>query len=826
VRLLVYLSSVVLFLALVGAVVLLGVLWHFSRDLPDYAQLADYRPPVTTRVHAGDGSLLAEFARERRLFVPVAAMPAPVVQAFLSAEDKDFFHHPGIDFTGIVGAAVQNLNNLGTDRRPRGASTITQQVAKNFLLSNEVSYERKIKEAILAFRLERRLSKEHILELYLNEIYLGYASYGVAAAALNYYGKALEELTVAEAAFLAALPKAPNNYHPIRFAEAAKVRRDWVLTRMQEDGVLSAAAAESAARTPLPTRTVEMSRANQADFFAEEVRRQLLERYGEAALYQGGLSVRSSLDPRLQAIAELALRDGLVAYDRRHGWRGPLARIETAGDWRARLARLPAPAGLSPWVLAVVLKVDDAEARIGLSDGDLGVIALSELQWARAWQEGETLGARVARAADVLAPGYVVAVEPLPAASGGAGTGFALRQIPEINGAAVAMDPHTGRVLAMVGGWSFQQSQYNRATQARRQPGSAFKPFVYAAALDHGFTPASLVLDAPFVFDPGYGQQKWRPTNYSHEFYGPSTLRLGIEKSRNLMTVRLAQQIGMDKVADYARRFGIVDNLQPFLPTSLGSGETTLLRLTAGYAMLVNGGRAIQPSLIDRIQDRDGQTVLRTDRRACGACAGLAWSGQPPPNLPDERAHVIDAGTAYQMVSMLQGAVERGTGARIGELRRPLAGKTGTTNEARDAWFVGFSPDLAFGVYLGFDEPRGLGSRETGASVAVPVFKDFMAAALKDQPAVPFRIPPGIRLVRVDPKTGLPALPGQRNAILEAFKPGTEPGKRRDVLDGSDDDEDDEAAAETGPGTLDNAAIPATRPAAIEVPRGATGGLY
>ena len=817
-RFLVFLASIALFLALLGGVALLGVIWHFSRDLPDYAQLADYEPPVTTRVHAGDGSLLAEFARERRLFMPVAAMPNHVVQAFLSAEDKSFFSHPGIDLAGIVGAALQNLSNLGSDKRPRGASTITQQVAKNFLLSNEVSYERKIKEAILAFRIERTFSKERILELYLNEIYLGYASYGVAAAALNYYAKALDELTVAEAAFLAALPKAPNNYHPLRFPEAAKARRDWVLLRMQEDGLLSQVEVEAATQVPLPTRTIEMSRANQADFFAEEVRRQLLERYGESALYQGGLSVRSTLDPKLQALAELALRDGLIAYDRRHGWRGPLARIEVGGNWQARLARLPAPPALAPWLLALVLQVEEGQARIGLLDGSLGSIAISELQWARPWQERQTLGLRVGRAADVLAQGDVVAVERLPGAADGPRAAFALRQIPEVNGAIVALDPHTGRVLAMAGGWSFQQSQFNRATQARRQPGSAFKPFVYAAALDRGFTPASLVLDAPFVFDPGYGQEKWRPTNYSNEFYGPSTLRLGIEKSRNLMTVRLAQQIGMETVVDYAKRFGIVDSLQPFLPMALGSGETTLLRLTAAYAMLVNGGLRIEPTLIDRIQDRNGQTVYRHDRRVCGTCNGLAWSGQAPPALLDERPRVVDAGTAFQMVSMLQGVVERGTGARIGELRRPLAGKTGTTNDARDTWFIGFSPDLALGVYLGFDEPRTMGARETGASVAVPVFKDFMAAALKDLPAVPFRIPPGIRLVRVDAKTGLPAQPGQRNAILEAFKPGTEPGHRRDVLDGSEDDEDEPPVGQPPP-TL-------SQSPPIEPPPGGTGGLY
>jgi penicillin-binding protein 1A len=767
-----------------GAGAGLYLLWHFGRDVPDYQQLADYQPPVTTRVHAGNGQLIAEFARERRLFVPVEAMPKLVVDAFLSAEDKNFFEHPGIDIFGIFRAALQNLGSVGQNRRPVGASTITQQVAKNFLLSSEVSLERKLKEAILAFRIERAFSKEKILELYLNEIYLGGGAYGVASAALLYFDKSLDELTVAEAAYLAALPKAPNNYHPTRFPERAKARRDWVIDRMFEDGHLTVAEAREAQATALVARSRrEVTTAARGDWFAEEVRRELAQRYGERGLYEGGLSVRATMDPRLQAIGERALRDGLAAYDRRHGWRGPLARIEPGEGWRERLADLPPSPGVTePWQRAVALKVDDDGAQIGLIDGSTGRLPFAEMRWARQRLHDQGYGAVPRRAQDVVQPGDVIAVE---AAGEGDKRLWALRQVPDIGGAVVAMDPHTGRMLALVGGWDFKANQFNRATQALRQPGSAFKPFVYAAALDHGFTPASLVLDAPFVLDQGPGLGKWKPSNYSNEFYGPSTLRVGVEKSRNLMTVRLAQAIGMEAVVDSARRFGIADNMPPVLSMALGSIETTLVKLTTAYAELVNGGKRITPTLIDRVQDRTGKTVFRHDTRPCPGCAAEAWEGQEEPVIPDTRPQVIPAATAYQMVSILQGVVERGTGVRIRELGRPLAGKTGTTNDSFDAWFLGFSPDLVVGVFMGFDNPRTLGARETGASVAVPVFKDFMAEALAGQPPVPFRVPPGVRLVRVQAETGLPARPGDRNVILEAFKPGTEPSGQRTVLDGS-----------------------------------------
>ncbi len=785
-RVLTFLFSMVVLAGLVGGGALLAAFWHFGRGLPDYHQLAHYAPPVTSRVYAGDGRLVAEYAVEKRTFVPLSAIPRRVIHAFLSAEDKNFYDHPGIDLVGVARAIVINVGNKlrGADRRPEGASTITQQVAKNFLLTNEVSYERKIKEAILALRIEQAFPKDHILELYLNEIYLGLGSYGVAAAAKNYFNKGLDELSTAEAAYLAALPKAPNNYHPVRNARAAQERRNWVISRMREDGHLTAEEAAAASGEPLLLhRPDETQLVAGGDYFAEDIRRHIAERFGDEALYKGGLVVRSTLDPQLQALAERALRQGLQEYDRRHGWRGPIARID--GDWAEKLARITPPAGLGQWQLAVVLKTGPDDAEIGFVGGSRGRIPWSEMRWARPWLEGQRVGAMPRRPADVLAKGDVVAVEAVGASEGGQtreDSVYALRQLPKVEGALVAMDPHTGRVLAMVGGFSYERSQFNRATQALRQPGSAFKPFVYLAALDSGYTPSSLVLDGPVEIDQGPGLPKWRPQNYSGDFLGPTTLRIGLEKSRNLMTVQLAQDVGMAKIADYAKRFGIVDDLPQVLAMSLGAGETTVLRLTAAYAMLVNGGKQIRPTLIDRIQDRSGATIFRHDQRSCEDCTATFFAHGETPTLPDDRPALTDPASAYQMVSILQGVVERGTGRRIAELGRPLAGKTGTSNDSFDTWFVGFSPDLAVGVFVGFDEPKSLGAKETGSSVAVPIFKDFMAAALADQPAMPFRLPPGIRLVRVNHDTGLPAQPGDRNVILEAFKPDSLPSDDGRVL--------------------------------------------
>jgi len=793
-RTLVIILSLLVLVAFAGVGGGVYVFYKFGRGLPDYKQLADYEPPVMTRVHAGDGRLLAEYAEQKRVFVPQAAMPRMVVKAFLSAEDKNFFYHPGIDPLGIARAVVTNIKNIASGRRLVGASTITQQVAKNFLLSADVTIERKVKEAILAFRIERALEKNRILELYLNEIYLGFGSYGVAAAALNYFNKSLDTLTIAEAAFLAALPKAPNNYNPFKHPKAARGRRDWVIGRMLKDEVITAKDARIAKLTPLITRKRQETEYVKAEYFAEEVRRELAGRYGETNLYRGGLVVRTTLNPHYQKLADRALRNGLVAYDRRHGWRGPITNIDLSLDWLGALAKVKTPPELSgeqnSWRLAVVRELLAERADIGVIDGRVGSIPLAEMKWARPWLKGELLGRRVKLPSDVLQKGDVVVVEQIFETKGGKAypdNTFVLRQLPEIEGAIVALDPHTGRILAMSGGFSYQRSQFNRVIQARRQPGSAFKPFVYLAALDKGFTPSSLILDAPFVIDQGPGLPKWRPANYTKKFYGPSTMRLGLEKSRNLMTVRLAQTIGIETITNYAKRFGIVKEMPKQLSMSLGAGETTLLRLTAAYAMLVNGGKKIIPTLIDRIQDRHGKTVFKHDPRSCEKCRSDVWTRQLVPTVPDHREQVTSPASAYQMVSMMEGVVQRGTGRRMRDLGKPLAGKTGTSNQAFDAWFLGFSPDLAIGVFSGFDKPRSLGKREQGASVSAPIFKEFVKAALADKPAIPFRIPPGIRLVRVDAVTGRPARPGDKRVILEAFKPGTVPTGQEQVLDGSEE---------------------------------------
>lgn len=782
------------------AVLVFWAIIHYGRDLPDYRQLANYEPAVVTRIHAGDGSLLTEFAREQRLFVPIEAVPEQLIQAFLSAEDKNFYKHSGLDYMGMVRGNLRNIWNVIQGRPLQGGSTITQQTARNFLLTLDQKLDRKIKEMILTLRIERAFSKDRILELYLNEIYFGNRSYGVAAAALNYFNKSLNELTVDEMAFLAALPKAPNNYHPVRNRDRAMGRRNWVLSRMLVLGYIDPETYQQASKREIVMRQRGGDARFEAGYFAEEVRRQVGRMYGTKALYEGGLSVRTSLEPKLQAVAERTLRNGLIAYDRRHGWRGPLGRLDVDDVWQQRLAAVKTPLGVPSWVHAVVHEVRAEGAVIGLKSGAYGFVPFAEVEWARTWRTGERLGPKVKDIGEVLSMGDVIAVEALDGAEMTALADFydidgreitlfpqfGLRQIPEVQGALVAMDPHTGRTLAMAGGYDFASSEYNRATQAERQPGSAFKPFVYAAGLDRDFTPSSLVLDAPFVIDQGQGLGKWKPKNSSDKFYGPSTLRLGIEKSRNLMTVRLAQHLGMGTIMDYAKRFELDGNMEPSLAASLGAGEVSLLKLTAAYGMIVNGGRKIKPALIDRIQDRRGRTIFSHDERSCDACE-LSWqlnTDEPP--VPDDREQILDPLTAYQLVSMMQGVVENGTGRKIRVLGKPLAGKTGTTNDERDAWFVGFSPDLVVGVFTGFDRPRSLGRGEEGSSVAVPVFRDFMAEALRGQPGVPFRTPTGIRLVRVNAETGAPASTGDARIILEAFKPGTEPrAGQLAVLDGS-----------------------------------------
>jgi penicillin-binding protein 1A len=789
-RFLGFMFTTLIVLGVAGAIAGYVLIQHYSADLPDISQLEKYDPPVVTRVLAGDGRLMAEYAIEKRIYVPIGAIPKRVINSFLAAEDKTFYTNPGIDVRGIASAMLTNLIHLGSDRRPIGASTITQQVAKNFLLGNEVSLKRKVREIILALRLEKAFSKDRILELYLNQIYLGAGNYGVTAAALNYFNKSLDDLTIGEAAYLASLPKAPNNYSLDKHPEAALARRNWVIGRLQEDGFITTAEAEAASAEPLTLTPRGTTEVVSADYFAEEVRRELVGRFGQDALYKGGLTVRTSLDPHLQAIADKVLRNGLINFDRQHGYRGPVTHIDVSGNWPQTFAGVDDPPGLYTWQLAVVLASDAKTLKIGLRDGSDGEIPLSELTWARHVEvkDGKFIyGPAVKKPTDVIAVGDVVMVEPVAKDSQGRdypAKTFGLRQIPEISGAMVAMDPHTGRVLAMTGGWSFQISEFDRVTQAMRQPGSSFKPIVYLTALENGMTPSTVVMDAPIVVDQGPGLPLWKPVNFDQDFLGPTTLRVGLEKSRNLMTVRVAQTIGMVKVVEMAKRLGVVDDLQAVLAMALGAGETTVLRLTNAYAQIDNGGKKVTPTLIDRVQDKLGHTIFRHDERPCDGCANVDWKSQTPPKIPDTREQVLDPQTAYQMISMLQGVVQRGTGAIVGTLGRPLAGKTGTTNDSNDVWFIGFSPDLALGCYMGYDQPRSLGSQATGGAIIAPLFKDFMAEALKDQPNVPFRVPPGIRLVRVNLKTGQRAQPGDDRVIVEAFKPGTEPDGQSQVIMG------------------------------------------
>ncbi|MGH1418492.1 MAG: penicillin-binding protein 1A [Hyphomicrobiaceae bacterium] len=775
----------------VGSAAVGIVLWRASNDLPDYESLAKYEPPVMTRIHAHNGALIDEYARERRIFVPINTVPKIVIAAFLSAEDSRFYDHGGLDFKGI-GRAVFRFAEAkikGSRRRTEGASTITQQVAKNFLLTSDRTIERKVKEAILAIRIERAYSKDKILELYLNEIYLGIGSYGVAAASLNYFGKELKDLTVEQAAYLAALPKAPNNYHPFRNTEKATDRRNWILGQMYENGYINKAQAEEARKKPLEVKLRRYgSKLFAGEFFAEEVRRALLAQYGEDKLYGGGMSVRTTLDPRLQKFAKRALTNGLVAFDRRKGYRGPVKKIDITGDWGVALGAIKSPSDIKPWRLGVVLSVESKKAVVGLKpkvrqDRKLDPareaveLGFDQVKWAKS---AKTKSAPK-NISNVLAPGDVIYVAPVDPEK--PKDAWGLMQIPEVSGGLVAMDPHTGRVLAIVGGFSFDMSQFDRAIQAKRQPGSSFKPFVYASALDNGYKPTSIVLDAPIEIDQGNGQGIWKPENYKkNKSYGPTTLRIGVEKSRNQMTVRLAQDMGMPIITEYARRFGIYDDLLPVLSMSLGAGETTLLRLTSGYSMLANGGKKITPTLIDRIQDRWGKTIWRHDDRQCDACKAEAWTGQPEPEIPDDRKQIVDPHTAYQITSILEGVIKRGTATSLKKLGRPLAGKTGTTNDEKDAWFVGYSPDLVAGVFVGYDTPRAMGKGQTGGKVAAPIFGAFMDMALKDRPATPFRQPPGIKLVRTNLKTGLRADAGKKNAIVEAFKPFEGPDDAYSVM--------------------------------------------
>ncbi|MFN8680018.1 penicillin-binding protein 1A [Paracoccus sp. P2] len=772
-----WLVTAVFFIALtVGA-----VFWMYSRDLPSHEQLAQYAPKTISRIYSAEGRLIDEFAEERRIFVPIDEIPPLVKQAFISAEDKHFYSHHGFDPMGMGKAALDAISSGG--RNLRGASTITQQVMKNFLLSSDRSIERKIKELILATRLESTLSKDQILELYLNEIFLGQNSFGVAAAAQSYFNKPLTELAPHEAATLAAMPKAPGRYHPVRAREALTERRDYVLREMWQNGYIDQATYEAEARQPL--RSVQngdfpafQQQLPPRDYFTDEIRRQLSAQFGAEEFFGGGLAIRATVDPKLQQVAAHALQQALEKYDRGRGvWRGTRLTIpaEQLGDeqaWRAALSDAAVPRDIEGWFPAVVLALGEGDATIGIEDQEgTATIPAKDVQWARKRRADGTLAPKAQVASDLLDVGDVVLVRRMTSDSDGSFIRWTLRQVPEVQGGFMAMDVNTGRVIAMQGGFSYQSSVFNRATQAQRQPGSSFKPFVYAAALDSGFNPATIVVDEPITVNTPQGL--WTPKNASGKFYGPTPMRTGIEQSRNLMTIRIAQGIGMDTVAKYAEKFGVYDHLGHFLANSLGAQETTLFKMVAAYAMFANGGERVEPTLVDRVQDRRGRTIYRHDRRDCVTCGQPTLPAGAAPEIRSNRERVMDAITAYQLTSMLEGVVKRGSGRGV-NLPVPVAGKTGTTNDAKDVWFIGFTSNIVAGCYLGYDQPRTLGANAYGGTLCVPVFNEFMQEAVKEFGGTAFKVPPGGHFVNIDRFSGAILGPDAKgdNVIAEYFRDG------------------------------------------------------
>jgi len=744
-------TKAIIVLLIVAVFFSFSTLWYFSSDLPDYKILSNYKPPVSSRVHSGEGQLIAEYALQKRLFIPYEAIPKKVIYSFLSAEDKNFFSHPGVDAKSISRAIIKNIKNIFSDKRLEGASTITQQVAKNFLLTNEVSLKRKIKEAILAFRIERAYSKERIMELYLNQIYLGQGTYGIAAASLEYFDKAVGDLSYEESALLAALPRAPSKYNPYKSIERAKLRRNFVLKNLYENSYINKSEYKNLIKKKVKTKKRKIKLLEEANFYSEEVRRIVSDTYGYDNLYKGGLSIRSPLNSFYQIEALKALREGLEEYDKRHGWRGPITNLNIT-DWEKKIEEFKLDKSLK-WKLAKVININKFSVKIEIESKEMGFINFENIYWTRKKSFEDLLNLN-----DII---YVKKIK---------NNEWSLKQLPKINGTIVVMDPYTGRVFAMVGGFSFKLSEFNRATQAKRQPGSAFKPFVYAAALENGFTPSTLVLDAPFVIEQGEGLKTWKPENYGKQFYGPSTLRTGIEKSRNLMTVRVAQKVGFDQMSKIANKFGIYKDIPEILSISLGAAETTLIQLTNAYCTFANGGKKVKPIFIDRIQDRRGKTIFKADERKCVGCEDMSYLKDEVPTIQDNREQIISPETAYQITSMMEGVVKRGTGRKLRSLNLNLAGKTGTTNKNMDAWFLGFTSKLVIGVYVGFDEPRSLGKYETGAKAALPIFKKFVENVVKKRDALPFKIPKNIDLVMVDVETGLPQNTNTKKVIYESFK--------------------------------------------------------
>ena len=743
---------------LLSAISIISVLWTYSNDLPDYKFLKSYKPPVSSKVYSGNGDLVADFSQEKRVFVPFNSIPKNVINAFLSAEDKNFFKHPGVDAKGVIRAVINNISNILSSKRLEGASTITQQVAKNFLLTNEVSLNRKIKEAILAFRIERALSKERILELYLNQIYLGSGAYGVAAASLEYFDKSIKDLNYSEAALLAALPKAPSRYNPYRDPDIAKFRRNLVLKNLLDNNYLTSEWYEKLTKEEIILKKNKKIYLEDAQYFIEDVRKSVIETLSYDKVYKQGFNINTPIDLNLQTIATKSLRDGLIAYDKRKGWRGPLTNKIYNSEWKKDLEKYKLENSIN-WKLAIVKKINKFSAEIETEDNIEGVIEYQSISWTK--KEFNKL----------LKPGDIIYVKNLKENI------FNLQQLPKVNGGIVVMDPFTGRVLALSGGFSFKQSEFNRATQAKRQPGSAFKPFVYALALENNFTPTSLVLDAPLVLDQGDDLKMWKPENYGKKFYGPSTLRVGLEKSRNLMTVRIAQNLGVEKIVDFSKALKIYDNPEELLSISLGSAETTLLKLTSAYSVFVNGGKLVEPILIDRIQDSEGNTIFNNDKRKCINCDQISYLTNDYPEIKNNYTQIFSPETAFQMTSILEGVVQRGTAKKLKDLNLNIAGKTGTTNKNTDTWFIGFTSNVLVGVYVGSDNPTPLGKYETGSKTALPIFKSFISDSINKNDARPFKAAKGTVMMVVDPLTGQKAKFNSKNTIIEVFK-------KENVVDG------------------------------------------
>ena len=728
-----------------------SILWTYSNKLPDYKFLKNYKPPVSSKLYSGSGVLVSDFSSEKRIFVPYEAIPSTVINSFLSAEDKNFFNHPGVDAKGIVRALKNNIYNFMNSKRLEGASTITQQVAKNFLLTNEVSFDRKIKEAILAFRIERVLTKERILELYLNQIYLGEGSYGIASASLRYFDKSINELNYSEAALLAALPKAPSRYNPYKNLELAKYRRNLVLNNLYENKYISEAILKKLIKSEIILRKRKRIYLEDSRYYVEDVRKNVIETYGFDKVYKQGFNIKTPLDLELQTIATQSLRKGLEEYDRRRGWRGSIKNTKITSNWNKDLEKYQTENSLG-WEIAIIKEINKFEAKIETAKKIQGIIKYENLNWTRK------------NINELFKVGDLIHVKKI------GDKNYELKQIPIANGGIVVMDPFTGRVLAMSGGFSFKKSEYNRATQAKRQPGSAFKPFIYALALENNFTPSTLVLDAPIVLEQGSDLKMWKPENYGKKFYGASTLRTGVEKSRNLMTVRIAQEIGLNKIINFSEKLKIYEKPDELMSISLGSAETTLLKMTSAYSSFVNGGKLVEPIFIDRIQDSTGKTIFKNELRYCKDCDLISYTGENLPQIKNNYQQIFSPQTAYQITSILEGVIKRGTGKNLRDLNLQLAGKTGTTNKNTDAWFIGFTSNLVVGVYVGYDNPRSLGKFETGSKTALPIFKEFIKNAVNNYEARPFKVAKGIKMMVVDSSTGKKADTSSKDTIIEAFK--------------------------------------------------------